>query len=300
MEVSYPSREYLRLLDELLECRDDVSLNLIQNKLKQLIDSENVRFAQISPLIERYKSGVMTFHVHGLLRFGSVKRSQRSHRRGRVNFCATIQSGIACTAQSTGVSNTLVLPNSRLGQMKASVLVDVRQMGKKTQSVIDGSNPIVGLHTLDECKRNIGNPRKLAGEFSFRERSCLSRFKRSGSKGEFAMFLPVGVNGGNVRISLDEIEYEMIQGRAHMVNNFARQKRDLDGGGLGHVQLLFALRLSDNFVRFSSGICGDVTLQRAELFRCPDQFNFRRFNSVCHSEFSKGTHETVAPSRCTG
>lgn len=63
-----------------------------------------------------------------------------------------------------GISNTLVLANPGSGQVKASVLVDVRKVSKKTQGIVDRSYPIVGLDTLDEFKRHIGNPREIVGE----------------------------------------------------------------------------------------------------------------------------------------
>src|SRR5579864_9435292 len=114
--------EYLGLLDELLECRDDVSLHLIQNQLKQLIDRENCGLAEIGPLIECYKRSIMTFHVHGFLRQGSQRSFKRSLRRSGIDFCATIQSRISSGAQPTGISNTLVLPNTRTRKIQTSVL----------------------------------------------------------------------------------------------------------------------------------------------------------------------------------
>jgi hypothetical protein len=281
VENDRPSPEYLEFLDEFLECRDDHRFNLIKNQLEQVIDREGSRIPEIAPLVERYKRGVMTFHIHGLLRLGVNGTPQGSHRGSRQNCCATVQGRIAVTAQPAGISNTLVLPNSGSGQVQASVFVDIRQVGKKSQGIIEGSYPVVGLHSLNDCKMRIGNPRKIAGEMTFSKRGC-GVLRKSNSSGKLTMLFPLGINGGNVRVSLDEIEYQTIQGRPHLIDCFARQKRKFDRWRLGDVQLLFALRFFDDFVRFSSGVIGDASLERAEMFRSPDEFNFRRFEIPGH------------------
>ena len=97
------------------------------------------------------------------------------------------------------------------------------------------------------------------------------------------MLLPLGVNGGNVRISLDELERKVIQGGPHLVDHLAGQNGNLDRRRFGDIQFLFALRFSDEYVRLSFGISGDAFLDRAEVFRCPDEFSFRRFQAMSHS-----------------
>lgn len=109
------------------------------------------------------------------------------------------------------------------------------------------------------------------------------QFLGSNTKGKLAVFLPVGIKGGNVRVSLDELECQMIQGRTHLIDHFASQQRNLDRRRLGHIQLLFALRFSDNFVRLTSSILGNATFDRSELFLCPDQFDFRRLEPIGHA-----------------
>ena len=181
-----------------------------------------------------------------------------------------------------GISNTLVLPNAGTKQVQMSVLVDVREISEKSQGIVGCSNAVVRLHTLNECKRRIGNPRKITLERFFvkRGRGVLGQ---ANPHGKLAVLLPVGVNGGNVRISLDEIEHKVIQGGSHLVNHLASQKRYFQRRRLGDIQLLFALRLFNDFVRFSSGVSGNALLDRLQVFRCPDEFNFRRSQPTGHS-----------------
>jgi hypothetical protein len=204
LDTVQPSREYLGFLDELLECRDDDRFNLLKNQLQEVVHRESSRLPDVAPLIERYKRSVVTFHVHGFIRVPE-RVVKRTLRRSRMDFCATIQSRIASTAEPVGISNTLMLPNTGTGQIQASVFVDVRKMSKKSKGIVDGSHTVVRLDTLDECKRRIGNPRKTTTERIFVKRGS-GVFRQSKQHGKLTVCLPVGVNGGNVRISLDQIE----------------------------------------------------------------------------------------------
>lgn len=266
--------EYLRFLEFLKLGKND-AVYLPKNELQKTIDREISSLPKIAPLVERYKNSIMSFHVHGLLRFGVNGSAKGRKRGGRIDFCATIQSRVASAGKPIGVSNTLMLPDTGTDKIQASVLVDIRQVSEKTQRIIDNSQPVVRLHTLNECKRRIGNPREIPGEIAFCKRGR-AFLRKPSSQRKLAIFLPLGINGGNVRISLDEVEYQMIQGRTHLINHFASQERNFNRRRLGNVQLLFALRFFDDEVRLTSSVRGEASLDRAELFFCPDQFSFRR------------------------
>ena len=265
-----PPAEYLRILDEIIHCRNDKRLNLLKDKFKQVINREPSGFSEITPLIERYRRSVVSFHIHGS--FPHRARNKTGLIRSRANFCATIQSRKASTAQPTGVSNTLKLHDAGSNKIQVSVLVDVRKMAKKSESIIRGSHTVVRLQGLDDCKRAIGNPRKFTGEV----RLLRSTFRFSGSQGKADVFLPFGVKRGNSRILLDEFESEIIQGGTHLINHLARQNGNLSRRRLRNVQFLFALRLSDDFVRLSSGVRGDYSLDGAKVFRCSDELDSGR------------------------
>ncbi len=272
-----PSDEYLRLLDELLECRDDVSRNIVQNQLKNVVERESGGIAETLPLVERYKRSIVTFHIHGFLRFPA---SHGVHRREGINFCATVEHGDANGGKSTSESNPLHLSDPSSGEIQASVLVDVREVGKKAQTIVDTSHPIVRLNTLDECKRRIGNPRKRTGEFALGKRCFLSEFERLSPQGELTMLFPIGIDGRNERITLDQIECQIIQGRPHLINHLTSQKGNLNRRRCGNTQLLFAFRFVDDFVRISSGVSGFGSLDRLQVFLFPDEFKPGRSQSI--------------------
>src|SRR5437879_3134857 len=92
------------------------------------------------------------------------------------------------------------------------------------------------------------------------------------------------------RIPLDQLECQVIKGGPHLVNHFSDQNTNFSGRRSRNVQLLFALRLQDDFVRLTSSIDGDVSLYSAEVFTSPDELKFRRFNATDHydKEYRQG------------
>lgn len=130
------SQEYLAFLDELLECRDNDRLNLLQNRLQQVIHRESNRISQAICFLKRYEHSIATIHVHG---------SVMVARPRRFNFCATIQSHVSASAHAAGKSNNLALPHTGAHQIRISVLVDVRKAGEKSQSGVDGAGTVVRL-----------------------------------------------------------------------------------------------------------------------------------------------------------
>jgi len=145
------------------------------------------------------------------------------------------------------------------------VLVDIREVAKKPQAIIEGIHrverlrmcAVVRLHTLDDCKCLIGNPRKHPLEIRFKKRGRAT-LRTSGPKRKFTVLAPVGVVGGNVRIPLDDFERQMIEGRPHPVNHFPRKHGNFLWRWLGNIQFLFALRRRGDLMGLTGIITGDA------------------------------------------
>jgi hypothetical protein len=267
-----PSREYLELLDELLECRDDVSLNLVKDQLQKLINRESDCIAQDVFFLESYKWSKTAVHLHGQIRF--------IPSGFRWNFCAMIQGRMSATAKTASEDNLTVHTNSPTGDVKVSVFVDVRQSTEKSQGIIDGTYPIVRLHALDKCKYRIRNSGKSSGETTLRQRGMLSRPKFS-AQGKIAMFKPFGVNTRNIRIPLNDIEYQVVEGGSHLIDHFASENGNLARRVPGDSELFcfFALSLGE-LMGVTAGIQGNASFESLEMLSRPSQFTLGRIDAA--------------------
>ena len=97
---------------------------------------------------------------------------------------------------------------------------------------------------------------------------------------KLAILDPVCVKRGC--IALDDIERQVVEGGPHLINHLPRQNAEFTGWSLRNIYLPFALRLIDDFVRPTSGICGDATLDCAEVFRSTSELKFRRCKAIDH------------------
>ena len=97
---------------------------------------------------------------------------------------------------------------------------------------------------------------------------------------KLAILDPVCVKRGC--IALDDIERQVVEGGPHLINHLPRQNAEFTGWSLRNIYLPFALRLLDDFVRPTSGICGDATLDCAEVFRSTSELKFRRCKATDH------------------
>jgi hypothetical protein len=268
-----PLLEYLRLLDEFTQCRDSKNLNVIQDKIQEVINRHSSGIPEMLPFIERYKRSVAAIHIHGSIRLALTER--------RLYYCATVENAPSSRFHTTAVLNELTLANAATDKIQMSVLVDVREVGKESQISIESTPTIVRLHTLDNCKRLVGNPRKVIGELTLRQRERATA-RNLGSKRKLTVFAPAGIYGGNCQIGLDNIKRQMIEGGPHLINHFASKNGNYLRRWFGDIQLLFSFRPRDEFVGLSSGIIGNASLNGAEVFCRPGELEFRRFHTADH------------------
>ena len=69
-----------------------------------------------------------------------------------------------CGPKPSGGLEVLANSEARQNRIKVSVFVDIRKLGDDGHNVMMPLPSVVGLHTLDECKRAIGDARKFSLE----------------------------------------------------------------------------------------------------------------------------------------
>ena len=120
------------------------------------------------------------------------------------------------------------------------------------------------------------------GEFTLRERGLLTRPKLH-SQREFAVFKPFTIDGRNIRVPLDEIEYQVIKCGPHLVDHFSGKNRNLKGRAVGDRKFFcfFALRLGQP-MRVTGSVQGNASLDSLEVFSSPSELAFRGFDAADH------------------
>jgi hypothetical protein len=267
--------KHLRLFDEFMQRRDNKKLNLIQDELQKVLNGNIGGVAQVFPFVERHQRSIAAIHFHGSIRVTPAMQ--------RFDYCASVENLPSARLQSIAKPNVLVLSNSRPNKIQVSVLVNVREMVKESQTVPGSTfSTIVWLHTLNDRKRLVGNPRKFAVKTISTKRGHAVVTKNELDR-KLTVLAPLGGRGCNVRIPLDEVERQMIEGGPHLVDHFPSKNRDLSGRRPRDVQLPHALRLCRDFVRLSSGINGDAVPYSAKMFRSPNELEFCRLNPADHA-----------------
>jgi hypothetical protein len=259
-------------LAEFLECRDNDRFDLLKNKLQQEIHRESTRVSQACSLAEVYADAITAVHIHGRITLES-----EFHWK----FCATVERLRSSRPKAAGCSNTFMLQDFGNHNVKASVLVDVGELPEMSKGVINGTEVVVRLNLLDECKRLWRKPRKIE-EFGLRARRVLSPLEGLPDR-KFALLFPVELDDIRSGIRLDEIEHEVIQCRPQLIDHFASQQRNLGGRGLPKCELYcaFALRFGDH-IRACGCVIGNATLDGFEVLSCPGDLQPRRRNT-CHT-----------------
>ena len=259
------SDEYLRVVDQLIKCRDDETFHTLQAKLKQVIGSESRRMLAESGFIERYKRLEASCHLHT---FG----------KGNLNLCAVLyrSSSPDMVATSDGdIEPHLSLP---FGDMQVSMFVDVRECSENSH--LKASIPtIVRLQSLDDCERGLADTGEAFLEKVVGQRKIIrdGRVPFSGyvnQQGELAAFLPTGGKLDTSGIHFDKIERQVIECRPHLIKRFASKHRNTRRRGNSEVQLILAVRLLRDSARLLCQIIPDGLTHRFDMFRCPDEFEF--------------------------
>lgn len=264
-----PGLEYLWILDQQLEFRNDNVLHGLQYPLQQFFDPD-IGGVSKNWLIEGYKSGKLEAHLHiGITPDAAVEQ---------INFCAVIAGRVSGGDKSVCPHSGFVDLRSTSGQYQISVLISIAEFLEESEAVINLPDPIVRLHTLDECVRLCGNTRKFF-ETSQRQRGRLSDFEFSPQR-KLATLLPLGGQIRPIRIELDEIEREMIQDRPQLIKDFADENGNVRRNGDGQIQCCFAITVHDYLRRILGNVGVGVRLDSLDLFWHPIEFGFNGTKEV--------------------
>lgn len=241
----------------------DVDYDADEHQLQQILNAHIGRVSQCVPFIERYKQGDASIHIHNSVRpAGNVVGW---------DFCTVLKGYGSASVSATFKLGIDRIHGPRSSQCKTSVFVDVRERNHESREVIDCSNTgaIVGLHSLNDCVRFFGNPRKVA-EYTIRERRCLSRLEGS-PEGKRAVLLPLSGKSNSAPVLLDEIECEMIEGRPKVIDDFIGQDSNREVR-LREIECRFAVRLRQNLIEVTAGISLNALLERTKVLICPEDF----------------------------
>lgn len=264
-----PSEEYLRVLQELRECRNDDALHLIHAKLQDAIDSESRRILVQNSLVERYKNMRDMLHIYCAL---IIKLFGEKRRLEFVATCRAANGEIV----SLGPGKFGSVVTLRIEDVQVSVFVDVRQLCERSQDVT-GISSVVRLYTLDEFKRLFGNswqtPMKVViGQWGSLANGRVALNGNLQQQGEVTSPNPVQRELDSSFIDLDEIECQMVESRFDLIDSFACENGNVEIGVRAKVQCGFAVRMRNNCARLTSGISHNA------VFDCVDmRFGSREF-----------------------
>lgn len=268
--MSQPNGEYLGIIKELAKCRDDDRLDFIQQKLQNVLNHDLI--GSDPPKLgfcERYIRGDASLHIHGFLTINPCIGNG-------IEFCAIVNSNNT-GVRTNGRFDSFFTSEASFGEVKVSVLVDVREVGEKSQHVSRAVTS-VRLHSFNECKCLFGNPRK----------NMLERIVGRGFLGivepqrEKAVLLPIYGELDVSDIELDQIERQVVDSRSQLIQSLARQDGDFWGRNLAHCYFLFAVRLRGSCVRITSRVVGDVLPDGFDVIRYPSEFKVGGINTIEH------------------
>jgi hypothetical protein len=280
--VPQPSPEYLRILDEFLECRDDESFHRIHAKLQENINRDLSRIRIENLFVERYKRVDDFFHIHCVLII-----PEPFGRKRVLKACAT------CFAVNGPMVDRSPLKHGAVESLwfedvQVSMFVDVRELRDGPQ-VIAHIPSIVRLHTFDDCERLFGNSWQaptevVVGQWGRLDNGRITFGGNLQKQGEFAPFDPVGGKLDFASIDLDEIECQVIKGRFDLIDGFPGEDCNVNVGIGTKIQCGFAVRIFGDSTRITSGVSGNAFLDRADMHRSPIQFQDCGFDTGDHSQ----------------
>jgi hypothetical protein len=264
---------YRGLFKELNECRNDELLDSIKTRLQEAINRE-IRNAGIEGrFVERYKGVKSSAHIH----LHNVAVGTWTN----VDLCAVLNSGdMANVHRMPLIDNFAAHPfvSLRFDDVDVAMFVNVREKGQSSQVDTDVGS-VVRLQALNESKRLCGYPRKRALE-TVEYGWFLRRFD---PEREGTLFFPSEGERDATPIELDQLECEVIERRADLIDRFARQDRDCVGRTFNKVQFMAAIRLLRDSARLALRVFPDQITYRVYVVLCSDQFEPSGFKAIDHS-----------------
>lgn len=263
------NQQILRVLQQLNECRDDHSFNHLQAILQKEIDRVCCVPSADRGFIECYIAGEASLHLHCVI-------ESQIFGIDMPELCAVLQADERCSALiATGKFDVETNFSLRNGHIEISMAVDVRQFSEKSHDVMCPLPTTVWLQDLNECKRRFGNTRKRITETVVGKwRNVMPALNQMRGNSEpqrkATLVEPVVGQFNAAGIHLDEVESQVIESRAKVIDNFP----DKNGNGYGRVNqkvdIFVTVRVGDDFIRTCSN---GETVKSIEVFRCPLDFS---------------------------
>jgi hypothetical protein len=269
-----PSQEYLGLIKELSECRDDDSLNLVKTRLQKVLDRESLDARIERRIAERYKRLECSAHMH----FHDLHI--RGVEVGRFGLCAVLHSyggrinHLHPLIEHGGFVSSNGLP---LDDCKVTMLVDVREGSDSSEPTINLPS-IVRLYHLDECKRLFGYPRQSAFETIEGGRF----FRSTVPHGESTVFFPVNGQCDSRPIEFDQAECQVIESRSDLIDDLSSKDGNICRGKFREFKFVTSIRLFGNYARLITKEIHNDASYGVDLLFSPDQFKLGGFNGVGH------------------
>jgi len=255
------------LLKELLENQCDLEDERWQ-AVGDILQEGCLRLSRFR-FVERYNRSILDFHLHGSLVFDvGYGRRNRSWK-----FCAVLQRGSDKYATKCGMSKNVPAVYYGDGRVKATMLVDVREFTQHPKQLRSRIPSVIRLQTLDKCICFIGNPLE---QLLLREQDVFwnGRTVSSGTgvqKRELAFPRNLFRHRFSI-VPFDKLEKQVIERRPELIKHFASKERNVGRRLSNDAQCFFAIRISDNFVRLTSCVFGDASLDQLAMIECPRKF----------------------------
>jgi hypothetical protein len=280
LHFPWPGDEYLRVLQELFEFRNDDTSDHMHAKPQDVINRERRRIPVQHSLVERYKNVSDVLPVHGILVFEPLGR------KWRIEFVATCYAahGKMLSSGTDEFGGVIAL---RIEDVQMPVFVDVRQLREGPKDITCPLS-VVGLYRLDEIKRLFGDSRQSPAKAIVRQRGRLTNGRitdgRIEQEGKLATPLPVSGEFDSICVDLDEIERQVIESGFDLVNGFPRQNGNVEIRVCTKVECGFAVGMRDDFARLTGGVSHNAIPDCVDMHFGPDKLEGCRSDSCEHHQ----------------
>jgi len=261
MEGRIQDQRLVRSYKEFLKFGD----NRFVNEMPELIEDSRDIYVLCGSLVEHYKKQRVTFHFH----FFAESSGDGANR----DFCIRIAgSESLLNAMSAFSADELSSRNGNCGnsQQYPPMLVDVAEEVYDSKGATFRPLPaVIGLQSLDLCRRFWGNPfEPLPPKLVFERFDCVADRKH------------ILVTGFIVR-SKDEFPHQIVKGRPQVLESVSDDKRNGNGNGGSNCEsedntASARLYLGHHIARFFFKIPLLLSFKRLKVFCGPDDFLLNR------------------------
>jgi hypothetical protein len=159
--------------------------------------------------------------------------------------------------------------------IKVTVLVNVGKFTDSAQGIHQIPASVIGLNTLDECKRSFRNVRHLFMETVVN----MAIGRRVKPEREAASLVPSLGQGSSDMVALNEIESQIVERGPQLIDDLSRDNRNVWRRLPKDLELIFAVRVRDDAVRLTFNVGPDDVLEQVQVLFSPAEFQVGGFKS---------------------